>query len=151
RGLPLLSGPPPEYSANEPACRKCNKEFNVIFTRSRRCNHCGYSYCHSCTDFQALMPRRGSESGYDAVPVCGYCIEYLQITACGKGQLKLHPMAKLKRYAKAYNIDVSGVLEKDEFIDRLISARTASGCLPPANEAYYRKHSVPNRANARPR
>lgn len=37
----------------------------------------GYSYCHSCSDFTALMPRT-NESGYDSVNVCGYCIEYLQ-------------------------------------------------------------------------
>ncbi|KAL7277344.1 hypothetical protein ACG7TL_009203 [Trametes sanguinea] len=110
------------------------------------------------------MPRSGSESGYDPVPVCGFCIEYLQITASGKGQLKQLPMAKLKRYAKAYNIDVAGVLEKDEFIDRLIAARVCitavdpsaetkgpNGCLPPANESYYRKNSVPSRSSNRPR
>lgn len=99
RGLPLLSGPPPlpESSSAENACRKCNKEFNVIFTRSRRCNHCGkkgystldlsefqrfalfagYSYCHSCSDYQALMPRSGAETGYDAMNVCSFCIEFL--------------------------------------------------------------------------
>ncbi|KAI0716474.1 hypothetical protein C8Q76DRAFT_724412 [Earliella scabrosa] len=156
RGMPLLSGPPPEYTASEPACRKCNKEFNMLFTRSRRCNHCGYSYCHSCTDFQALMPRRessdlGAVSGYDPMPVCAFCIEMLQITACGKGQLKQLPMAKLKKYAKAYNIDVAGIIEKDEFINKLVAARGPDGCLPSAKENYYRKYSIPNRANDRPR
>ncbi|KAI0720709.1 hypothetical protein C8T65DRAFT_632527 [Cerioporus squamosus] len=155
RGMPLLSGPPPEYSANEAACRKCNKEFNILFARSRRCNHCGYSYCHSCTDYQALMPRSGangeSTSGYDPLPVCAFCIEMLQITASGKGQLKQFPMAKLKKYAKAYNIDVAGIIEKDEFINKLIAARGPDGCLPRANENYYRKHSVPNRTRDRPR
>ncbi|KAI9066995.1 hypothetical protein FKP32DRAFT_1589020 [Trametes sanguinea] len=97
------------------------------------------------------MPRGGNESGYDPVPVCGFCIEYLQITACGKGQLKQLPMAKLKRYAKAYNINVSGIIEKDDFIDRLIAARGPNGCLPPANESYYRKNSVPSRSTNRPR
>jgi len=38
----------------------------------------GYLYCHACSDFQALMPRAGSESGYDPVHVCGYCIELLK-------------------------------------------------------------------------
>ncbi|KAI0366799.1 hypothetical protein BV20DRAFT_981714 [Pilatotrama ljubarskyi] len=161
RGLPLLSGPPPDWhTVNESSCRKCNKEFNLLFARSRRCNHCGYSYCHSCTDFQALMPRRGSESGYDPVPVCAFCIELLQkgvdvrkriVTASGKGQLKQVPMAKLKKYAKAYNINVDGVIEKDEFVERLVAARGPNGCLPLANENYYRKYSVPNRANDRPR
>ncbi|KAL1946238.1 hypothetical protein VTO73DRAFT_15365 [Trametes versicolor] len=151
RGIPLLSGPPPEYTANEPSCRKCNKEFNILFARSRKCNHCGYSYCHSCSDYQALMPRRGNESGYDPVPVCGFCIELLQITAAGKGQLKQLPMAKLKRYAKAYNIDVGGVIEKDDFIERLIAARMPNGCLPTTKENHYRKGGVPNRAGSRPR
>ena len=32
-------------------------------------------------------------------------------------------MAKLKKYAKAYNIDVAGILEKDEFIEKLVAAR----------------------------
>jgi len=43
RGMPLLSGPPPptESTTAEIACRKCNKEFNLIFARARRCNHCG--------------------------------------------------------------------------------------------------------------
>lgn len=95
-GMPLLSGPPPDYRENEPSCRKCDKEFNVLFARARKCNHCGaclhptstrdsnhvsdpigYSYCHSCTDFQALMPRHGSETGYDPVPVCAFCIDNL--------------------------------------------------------------------------
>ncbi|RDX47272.1 hypothetical protein OH76DRAFT_1484877 [Lentinus brumalis] len=155
RGMPLLSGPPPEYSANEAACRKCNKEFNILFARSRRCNHCGYSYCHSCTDYQALMPRgganEGNTSGYDPLPVCAFCIEMLQITASGKGQLKRLPMAKLKKYAKAYNIDVAGIIEKDEFINKLIAARGPDGCLPREKENYYRKHSVPNRSGDRPR
>ena len=37
----------------------------------------GYSYCHSCSDFQALMPRSGTETGYDSMHVCGFCIEFL--------------------------------------------------------------------------
>jgi hypothetical protein len=43
--------------------------------------HCalfaGYSYCHSCTDYQALMPRSGADTGYDAMNVCSFCIEFL--------------------------------------------------------------------------
>jgi hypothetical protein len=47
RGLPLLSGPPPTSNdANGPeiACRKCNKEFNFMFNRRNKCNHCGEWY-----------------------------------------------------------------------------------------------------------
>ncbi|KAL4254736.1 RING-FYVE domain-containing E3 ubiquitin-protein ligase [Abortiporus biennis] len=153
RGMPLLSGPPPPPpdNVNEQSCRKCNKEFNFVFTRSRRCNHCGYAYCHSCSDFQALMPRSGNEAGYDPLPVCAFCIENLTITAGGKTYLKSLPLSRLKKYANAYSIKVNGVLEKDELIDTLIAARGPNGCLPPANESYYRRHSVPNRTNERPR
>ncbi|OCH85777.1 hypothetical protein OBBRIDRAFT_821399 [Obba rivulosa] len=155
-GMPLLSGPPPEYNISEGACRKCNKEFNILFTRSRKCNHCGYSYCQSCSDFQALMPRAGPEAGHDVVPVCAFCIENLTITAAGKRKLRQIPLAKLKNYANAYNIDVSRVLERDDLVDALVAARGhapqgANGCLPAANEAYYRRYSVPSRPNSRPR
>lgn len=42
RGLPLLSGPPnlPPSSADA-SCRKCSKDLRGLFTRERRCNHCG--------------------------------------------------------------------------------------------------------------
>ncbi|KZT07079.1 uncharacterized protein LAESUDRAFT_725441 [Laetiporus sulphureus 93-53] len=150
-GLPLLSGPPPEYSGSEQSCRKCDKEFNVVFTRSRKCNHCGYLYCHSCTDFQALMPRRSSEPGFDVASVCGFCIDNLTITAGGKSYLRKLPLPKLKKYAGDYNIKVNGVLEKDDLIDAIIAARSPTGCLFRENETFYRKHSVPSRRSRRPR
>ncbi|EMD35434.1 hypothetical protein CERSUDRAFT_116199 [Gelatoporia subvermispora B] len=150
-GMPLLSGPPPEYSISESACRKCNKEFNILFTRSRKCNHCGYAYCHSCSDYQALMPRSGPDAGYDVVPVCAFCIENLTITAAGKGKLRQIPLAKLKNYADSYDIDVSTVIERDDLIDALVSARGPNGCLPARNEAFYRRYSVPSRPHNRPR
>lgn len=37
----------------------------------------GYQYCHSCSDYQALMPRSGAERGYDPMNVCAFCIELL--------------------------------------------------------------------------
>ena len=52
------------------------------------------------------------------------------VTASGKGQLKQIPMAKLKKYAKAYNIDVAGILEKDEFIEKLFAARVSPSVRP---------------------
>jgi hypothetical protein len=99
RGMPLLSGPPPTMP-NESNCRRCNKEFNVIFARSKKCQHCGlslsflcqaafhsscspgYSYCSSntCSGHQALMPRSGSSGGYDVQQVCSFCIEMLMST-----------------------------------------------------------------------
>ncbi|PPQ82978.1 hypothetical protein CVT26_005541, partial [Gymnopilus dilepis] len=139
-GLPLLSGPPPPTDSThaEIACRKCGKEFNMIFARARKCNHCGYSYCHSCSDYQALMPRQGPEQGYDPMHVCAFCIEYLTITAAGRQQLKQMSLAKLKKYIQAYNIKAGRVVEKDDLIDAILSARGPNGCLPPTNENYYR-------------
>ncbi|KAF4564655.1 hypothetical protein EYR40_010822 [Pleurotus pulmonarius] len=151
RGLPLLSGVPPSPNEPESSCRKCSKEFNIIFARSRRCNHCGYSYCHSCSDYLALMPRSGNEAGYDAQSVCGYCIEYLNITAAGRGQLRSMPLGKLRKYVTAYNIRVGRVVEKDDLIDKIMSVRGPNGCLPPECEAFYRRCSVPARPGVRPR
>ncbi|OBZ67560.1 hypothetical protein A0H81_12422 [Grifola frondosa] len=93
----------------------------------------------------------GPGSGYDPLPVCAFCIENLQITAGGKGQLRQLPLSKLRKYADSYHIDVSGVIEKDELIDKLIAIRGPNGCLPLQYEDYYRKHSVPNRSTNRPR
>ncbi|KAJ7033721.1 hypothetical protein C8F04DRAFT_614622 [Mycena alexandri] len=149
-GLPLLSGPPPVLEstrADAVACRKCSKEFNFLLTRSRKCNHCGYLYCHSCTDYQGLMPRIGSETGYDAMNVCSYCVEYLTITAGGRGYLKSLSLSKLKKYITAYNIKADRAVEKDDLIDAILAAKAGNGCLSPAHENYYRKYSVPDRSN----
>jgi len=134
--------------ADKASCRKCDKEFNLLFHRSRRCNHCGYFYCSSCSSYQALMPR---EAGYDPVQVCGYCIEYLTLTAAGRSHLRSLPIAKLKKYVDAYNLKADGAVEKDDLVEIIMSARTRNGCLPYANEDYYRKHSVPNRTTIHPR
>lgn len=80
RGLPLLSGPPSlahTSDASDGSCRKCNKDLSGLFTRARRCEHCGYMYCASDADFNALMPRAGAEAGYDAAHVCAFCISHL--------------------------------------------------------------------------
>ncbi|KAH8113945.1 hypothetical protein DFH11DRAFT_1598397 [Phellopilus nigrolimitatus] len=154
-GMPLLSGPPPEleYDARaEMSCRRCDKEFIRIFTPGRRCNHCGYSYCHSCTDYQALMPRHAPGSGYDPLPVCAFCIQYLTITAGGKSYLRSQSLAKLKNYMQAYNLRMGAeVLEKDDVINAIVAARNSNGCLPRINENYYRKYTVPNGQTERPR
>ena len=54
----------------------------------------------------------------------------LPVTASGKGQLKQLPMAKLKKYAKAYNINVAGILEKDDFVDKLVATRVRLSSYP---------------------
>lgn len=150
RGLPLLSGPAPIVEEpNRYGCRKCGKEFG-IFTRSRACNHCGFTYCTSCSDHTALVARSDGEPGYDAVPVCAFCIPNLTITASGRTQLRAQTVASLRAYMKAYGLSVpQNVLEKEEIVDAVLAARGPNGCLPPANEDYYRKHSVPNRTPER--
>ncbi|KAG2342267.1 hypothetical protein BDR05DRAFT_964229 [Suillus weaverae] len=152
-GLPLLSGPPPAPSTGraQNACRKCNKEFIIIFTRSTRCNHCGYLYCASCADYQALMPRHGAASGYDQVHVCAFCIELLNITASSRNQLKSLPLSTLRRYVNAYDIPVKGPIDKNDLVDAIILAKTPSGTLPPSSESHYRAHGVPKHRSSRPR
>jgi hypothetical protein len=110
----------------------------------------GYSYCTSCCDYQALMPRTTADqgyqlltqTGYDVSSVCGYCIENLNsassfkyiticvnwrrlgtVTAAGRGQLRTLPLSKLRKYVEAYNIKVNGAIEKDDYIDHIIRAR----------------------------
>ncbi|KAK7054707.1 hypothetical protein VNI00_003170 [Paramarasmius palmivorus] len=97
------------------------------------------------------MPRASQQSGYDSMNVCAFCIEFLQITAAGKGQLKTMPLSKLKKYAAAYHIKIDHAVEKDDVIEALMAVRQPNGCLPPANEAFYRNYSVPNRSSSRPR
>ncbi|KAF9225786.1 hypothetical protein BS17DRAFT_777684 [Gyrodon lividus] len=145
QGIPLLSGPPPPPPPPEAsACRKCGKEFTMIFHRQRKCMHCGYAYCSSCSDYQALTPRRGPVHGYDLATVCGFCIEFLNVTALGRTQLKALPLAKLRRYTEAYDIQVKDPIDKSDFVDAIWAVRTPQGCLPAAKEAYYRKNSVPS-------
>ncbi|KAJ7686688.1 hypothetical protein B0H17DRAFT_1071559 [Mycena rosella] len=122
-GLPLLSGPPPVIEstrADDTACRKCNKR-----------RYAGYLYCNSCSDYQGLMPRTGSDTGYDVMNVCAYCIELLTITAGGRGHLKSLPLAKLRKYINAYHINADRAVEKDDLIDAILAAK-ASATLAPA-------------------
>ncbi|KAG1823485.1 uncharacterized protein BJ212DRAFT_683996 [Suillus subaureus] len=150
-GLPLLSGPPPAPSTDraQNACRKCNKEFIIIFTRSTRCNHCGYLYCASCADYPALMPRHGAASGYDQVHVCAFCIELLNTSS--RTQLKSLPLSTLRRYVNAYDISVKGPIDKNDLVDAIIVAKTPTGTLPSSNESFYRTHRVPKHCSSRPR
>ncbi|KAF8137523.1 hypothetical protein EV363DRAFT_1318218 [Boletus edulis] len=144
-GIPLLSGsPPPPLGPIQRNCRKCKKEFNIIFNRRHECMHCGYDFCSSCTDYQALLPRRGRARGYDPAPVCGFCIDMLNITALSRAQLRSLPLAKLRRYIDAYNISVRNPVDKNDLVDVIVATRTPQGCLPPSNEDYYRKNSVPS-------
>ncbi|KIM46818.1 hypothetical protein M413DRAFT_440392 [Hebeloma cylindrosporum] len=92
------------------------------------------------------MPRSGEATGYDAMHVCAFCIEYLTITAAGRNQLKAMNLGKLKRYINAYNIGIDRAVEKDDLIDAIVMARGANGCVSRANENFYRKYSVPNKA-----
>lgn len=121
----------------------------MLFNRQKQCNHCGYLYCSTCTDYSALMPR---EHGYDTKAVCSFCIELLTITAAPKNALKSSQMAKLKKYLAAYNIRTDRVVEKDDLVNAILGARSPNGCLRREYEDYYRRHSVPDRtSNARPR
>ena len=45
------------------------------------------------------------------------------VTAAGRGQLRSLPLNRLRKYVEAYNIKVNGAIEKDDYIDHVISAR----------------------------
>ncbi|CAE6420720.1 unnamed protein product [Rhizoctonia solani] len=151
RGLPLLSGPPP-YSEDSEYCRKCNKEFNRLFNKGKRCNHCGYQYCSSCCNHSALMPRIGVYNGFDPVDVCSYCIEVLKVTAMGRASLRAMPLAHLKAYLSAYGLSgPSHAVEKEDYVRAVLDARQNNGCLPRVNEDYYRRHSIPQPTGERPK
>ncbi|CAE6429044.1 unnamed protein product [Rhizoctonia solani] len=151
RGLPLLSGPPPHSEESE-YCRKCNKEFNRLFNKGKRCNHCGYQYCGSCCNHSALMPRIGVYNGFDPVDVCSYCIEVLKVTAMGRASLRAMPLAHLKAYLNAYGLRAPPhAVEKEDYVRAVLDARQNNGCLPKANEDYYRQHSIPQPTGERPK
>ncbi|KAG6865415.1 hypothetical protein C0991_002805 [Blastosporella zonata] len=98
-----------------------------------------------------MMPRGGAGAGYDPMNVCAFCIDFLNITAAGKGMLKTMPLGKLKRYLEAYNIAIDRAVEKDDLIDSIIRARKPNGCLSPETENYYRRYSVPDKSTSHPR
>ncbi|CAE7157797.1 unnamed protein product [Rhizoctonia solani] len=151
RGLPLLSGPPP-HSEDSEYCRKCNKEFNRLFNKAKRCNHCGYQYCGSCCNHSALMPRIGVYNGFDPVDVCSYCIEVLKVTAMGRASLRAMPLTHLKAYLSAYGLrGPPHAVEKEDYVRAVLDARQSNGCLPRANEDYYRRHSIPQPSGERPK
>ena len=49
------------------------------------------------------------------------------VTAAGRGQLRALPLGRLRKYVEAYNIKVNGAIEKDDYIDHIISARVRYG------------------------
>ncbi|KAG8894045.1 hypothetical protein FRB99_001553, partial [Tulasnella sp. 403] len=67
--------------------------------------------------------KQGSESGYDGVNVCSFCIDYLTVTASARNQLRALPVSKLKAYLKAFNIPNPGALEKDDIVQAVLDAR----------------------------
>jgi len=71
------------------------------------------------------MPREGRSAGFDAVPVCAFCIENLTITAGGRGYLRNLSLARLKKYVDAYNIKADDVIEKDDLIERIMALRVS--------------------------
>ncbi|KAJ9095278.1 hypothetical protein QFC21_005644 [Naganishia friedmannii] len=47
-------------------------------------------------------------------------------------------------YTKAYGLDTRGAIEKEDYVQTVVNARSAvTGCLSPEAESYYRRRSVP--------
>ncbi|KIM24251.1 hypothetical protein M408DRAFT_331884 [Serendipita vermifera MAFF 305830] len=149
RALPLLSGIAPrlDSASSDPNCHRCSREFGML-TRRKICNHCGFAYCGSCCDHQALCPRSdaGYRPGYETVLVCTYCIDMLSITACGKSQLRGMPVGRLRNYLEAYGIKPKSAIEKDDLIEAIIDARGLNGCLSYEQEHFYRRQTIAKRA-----
>ncbi|QRW04961.1 Zinc finger protein [Ceratobasidium sp. AG-Ba] len=69
-----------------------------------------------------------------------------------RAQLRTMPLSHLKAYMSAYGLAAPPhAVEKDEYVRAALSAREANGCLPKANEEYYRKNSIPQPSGERPR
>ncbi|KAG6377421.1 hypothetical protein JVT61DRAFT_15223 [Boletus reticuloceps] len=171
-GIPLLSGPPPSpLGPVQRNCRKCKKEFNIIF--NRRTSACIAvmtsaplaqiirPFCHAAVVRVAMIRRLSAAfvSTCSTVrvrlsPTHQNCVrlyflllqphERQPVTALSRAQLRSLPLAKLKRYIDAYNISVRNPVDKNDLVDVIVATRTPQGCLPPTNEDYYRKNSVPS-------
>ncbi|EJU02433.1 hypothetical protein DACRYDRAFT_116119 [Dacryopinax primogenitus] len=147
RGMPLIADDAPAQG-DDNECHRCGKGFVPLIVRSRRCAHCGYAYCHSCSENQALK-QRVDHTGYEPVNVCAYCMDNLTLTTFGRNQLKQQSIAKLKAYLAAYGIAIPpGVAEKSDLVDLVLSART-DGFMPAQMVRYYRRHSIPIRQGDR--
>ncbi|QRV90870.1 Zinc finger protein [Ceratobasidium sp. AG-Ba] len=69
-----------------------------------------------------------------------------------RAQLRAMPLSHLKAYMSAYGLAAPPhAVEKDEYVRAALNAREANGCLPKANEEYYRKNSIPQPSGERPR
>ena len=47
---------PWQYDDLHGVCCKCHNEFHPIINRKHHCRYCGYVFCHSCTNYKALIP-----------------------------------------------------------------------------------------------
>ncbi|ELU41537.1 hypothetical protein AG1IA_04438 [Rhizoctonia solani AG-1 IA] len=112
---------PPPHSEESEYCRKCNKPAPIY-------------------------------NGFDPVDVCSYCIEVLKVTAMGRASLRAMPLAHLKAYLNAYGLRAPPhAVEKEDYVRAVLDARQNNGCLPKANEDYYRRHSIPQPTGERPK
>lgn len=65
------------------------------------------------------------------------------VTAAPLEILRSLPLKRLKEYLKAYDIAAIGVKEKEDLVQAVYKARRPTMTLPPENESYYRRRSVP--------
>ncbi|KAJ9097328.1 hypothetical protein QFC20_006241 [Naganishia adeliensis] len=58
--------------------------------------------------------------------------------------LRSLPLKRLQNYTKAYGLNTTGAIEKEDFVQTIVKAKNpVTGCLPPDAESYYRRRSVP--------
>ncbi|KAG6811298.1 hypothetical protein H0H92_008093 [Tricholoma furcatifolium] len=142
RGLPLLSSPPPPTSADRASVT------TVVGLRSslQPVMDADRAWDVQVTDYQAMMRRVGQEAGNDV-------FNGTAVTAAGRSMLKQTPLSKLRKYMDAYNLQVGGIVEKDDLIDAIIRARMSTERLTSYNRDQMdvshkstRRYSVPDRS-----
>ncbi|QRW18908.1 Zinc finger, C3HC4 type (RING finger) protein [Rhizoctonia solani] len=70
----------------------------------------------------------------------------------GRASLRAMPLAHLKAYLNAYGLRAPPhAVEKEDYVRAVLDARQNNGCLPKANEDYYRRHSIPQPTGERPK
>lgn len=62
---------------------------------------------------------------YSTVPLYFFAF-LLSVTSLGRAQLRLLPLAKLRRYINAYNIPIKIPIDKNDLVDAAVAARV--GC-----------------------
>lgn len=66
-----------------------------------------------------------------------------KVTSGHPPYLRSLPLKRLQQYTKAYGLKTSGAIEKEDFVQTILKARTGpDGCLPPEAEVSSLKPTI---------